>query len=320
MKDDKLVALREKLKSKLTDLDFILGYGPGYDPLHVSALFAASAQEVDRLLINPLCLQNLVTYLPGLRGKKVGIIVKGCDSRSLVQLLQEGLISREEVTIFGIGCPGMIDVRKLAGQVPIGRVRDVSWKGSEVVIQVDEQELRFQQEELLCAKCERCRYPVPVIHDELIAADEAREAVAEDKYQDLQHLEGLSLQERWDYWQGELARCIRCYACRNACPMCVCRDHCLAESRDPHWLSQENRPQENLFFQLIHAQHLAGRCTECGECERACPMQIPVLALKRAINREIKDLFAYEAGLDPRAVPPLMTYAVREKTIKDKEW
>jgi L-lactate utilization protein LutB len=115
-------------------------------------------------------------------------------------------------------------------------------------------------------------------------------------------------------------RCIRCYACRNACPMCVCRDHCIADTRDPHWLSQETDVQQKWMFQLIHAMHLAGRCTECGECERACPMNIPILSLRQKLNREIKELFDYEAGVDPEGVPPLLTFKVEEANINERGW
>lgn len=83
-------------------------------------------------------------------------------------------------------------------------------------------------------------------------------------------LDGLSLEDRMGFWRGHIDRCIRCYACRNACPMCVCRDNCVADSREPHWLTQEDSPTQKMFFQLIHAMHLAGRCTGCGECNRAC--------------------------------------------------
>jgi Na+-translocating ferredoxin:NAD+ oxidoreductase RnfC subunit len=100
----------------------------------------------------------------------------------------------------------------------------------------------------------------------------------------------------------------------------VCRDHCIAETRDPHWLSQETGVQEKWMFQLIHAMHTAGRCTECGECERACPMDIPVLMLKKKLNREVLDLFDYEAGLDESATPPLFTFKVEEDHIEEKEW
>ena len=68
---------------------------------------------------------------------------------------------------------------------------------------------------------------------------------------------------------------------------------------------------------MIHALHLAGRCVECGECDRACPMGIPVNMLKKKINRDMKQLFDYEPGVKPDEKPPLYTFSVEEKKIEE---
>jgi ferredoxin len=102
--------------------------------------------------------------------------------------------------------------------------------------------------------------------------------------------------------------------------MCVCRDVCVAESRDPHWLTQEDTVREKFFFQIIHALHLAGRCTGCGQCARACPVSIPILALRRDLGRITAELFGgYAAGMNPSAVPPLLGYEAEEKHIHERE-
>jgi len=91
-------------------------------------------------------------------------------------------------------------------------------------------------------------------------------------------------------------------------------------SRDPHWLSQENATAENWMFQMIHVMHLTGRCVECGECERACPMDIPLMLLRRQMNKGVREVFGYEAGLDPQGKPPLLTFNVEEDNIPEREW
>ena len=126
--------------------------------------------------------------------------------------------------------------------------------------------------------------------------------------------------EKLAFWQETMSRCIRCYACRNACPMCVCRDHCIATSRDPLWVSQENLPSENMMFQMIHVSHLAGRCTECGECERACPVDIPLMLLRRYMNKQVRDVFQHEAGKALDQTPPLLTFKVEEERINERGW
>jgi ferredoxin len=130
----------------------------------------------------------------------------------------------------------------------------------------------------------------------------------------------MNMEERLHFWEDQMSRCIRCYACRSACPLCVCQDHCAAQSREPHWVDQTDHPREKLMFQAIHALHTAGRCTECGECERACPMGLPIMTMKQALNRSIQDLFDYRAGCDPDQAPPLFEFREEEKNIKERDW
>ena len=169
-------------------------------------------------------------------------------------------------------------------------------------------------------KCRQCNKPNALISDVFAGRPVAEPPAPTDgRSGALRFLDGLSLEERMSFWKGQMERCIRCYACRSACPMCVCRDHCVSDSRDPEWLTQDDDVLQKMFFQLIHAQHLAGRCTGCGECQRACPMGIPVFALKQQFGRMIKNVFGYAAGMDPTATPPLLTYQVEEPNIKERE-
>lgn len=94
----------------------------------------------------------------------------------------------------------------------------------------------------------------------------------------------------------------------------------MAQSREPHWVSQADSLRDKLFFQVIHATHQAGRCTGCGECQRACPMDIPVLLLKRSLSKQVEQLFDYRAGMDSAAMPPLLSFCVEEAKIKERDW
>jgi L-lactate utilization protein LutB len=72
---------------------------------------------------------------------------------------------------------------------------------------------------------------------------------------------------------------------------------------------------EKFLFHFIHAMHLAGRCTECGECERVCPMEIPVTLMKEKLNKIMEEMLGYVAGLDPTAIPPLLTFNPSETGV-----
>ncbi len=314
--------LKHAMKAKLPELDCIIGWREGHDAAHAMPHFMFDEADVDSLQWGPFNVQNLATYLPQWKGKKVGILVKGCDSRSVVELLQEELIKREDVHVFSMPCEGTLDMSKVDAK--LGRynnIDSVNQTDTNVTITADGTEHVFSMEEYAQGKCYGCTTPGAVMADARFggAPTPVGEGVVSPR--ELDFLESMNLEERRSFWHGHMQRCIRCYACRNACPMCVCRDHCIAETRNPRWLTQDDSVKEKLFFQTIHALHLAGRCTGCGECQRACPVNIPILALRQKLNRIVSDIFdGYKAGMKADAVPPLLGYEVEEKNIKEREW
>jgi ferredoxin len=313
-----LEQLKTKIKEKLPDLDMVIGWEQGFDPLRATPLYIRTEADVDKLIWNPLCVHNLATYLPSLKGKKVGIVVKGCDSKSIIELLQEKLIVRDDIVIFSMPCEGVVSIRKIQNAIgTLDYVENVEADTSHVKITADGKEYDLQYADMAASKCGRCQHHTALVSDVFVG--EPNMDKAEDNYDDVAAFEAKSNEERLTFWMNEMNRCVRCYACRNACPMCVCRDHCVAQSRDPHWITQEDTVENKWFFQMIHAMHLAGRCTECGECERACPVGIPLLLLKRKLNKEINELFDYKAGTLIDATPPLMQFKVEEDNIKERE-
>lgn len=313
-----LTALKDAAAQALPDLDLILGWRQGPGPLRTSPFLIREAKDLDRLVFGPACVNNLASQLANHRGKKVGIAVKGCDSRSVLQLVQEGLVSRESLVIFGLPCTGVVDFAKLAKVCDLDAADSLEVAGGEVRLAVGGKTVTLPRAEALADKCLVCRFPNPVDCDHLIG--EPVEIAPQASLPSQEAFAALSLDERFQFWLGQMERCLRCYACRNSCPMCFCKDVCLADSRDPRWQSQETSVREKLMFQLVHAMHLAGRCTECGECERACPVNIPLMTMKRELAGIMRDLFSYDAGVDPKAKPPLLTFKVVEETIKETEW
>lgn len=314
-----LAELKEAIKAKLPELDCVIGWREGYDRAHSTPFFMKTPEDVDKLVWGPFNTMNPAVYLPLFKGKKVGIVVKGCDSRSIVELLQEKLINRDDVVIFSLPCEGTLDMGRV--NATLGRytsVDNVSYDEASVTVTVDGKSHRFCVQDCAQGKCYSCKTPAAVLADERFGSPPP---VSEGNPTppELAMLDAMSLSERMGFWKSQMDRCLRCYACRNACPMCVCRDYCISDSREPHWISQKATPEQKLFFQTIHAVHLAGRCTGCGECQRACPVGIPILALRQHIARSISQLFdGYQAGLIPSEIPPLYTYKPEEKNIHER--
>lgn len=118
--------------------------------------------------------------------------------------------------------------------------------------------------------------------------------------------------ERTTFWQEEFSRCIKCYGCRNACPVCICNECLLEESC---WVEVGQIPPQDTFH-LIRTFHIADKCVGCGACEMACPMEIPLMILNKLMSDNLKRLFQYEPGLEVEERSPLIT-TMEEGPIQD---
>ncbi len=313
--------LKGRIKEALPGLDGVLGWKQGFDGLHSEPVLMTTPEEVDGLIWGPFNVQNLAVYLPQYKGRKIGIVVKGCDSKSIVEQVAEKLIDRGSVTVFSMACKGTVDIRKIQSCLPPDApVTDVRAEGGALRVAAGGGEYAFAMADVAQDKCRMCEAGNAGCADVFVGEKNAPAEAPEDtRSAALRFLDELTLEQRMGFWKGQMERCIRCYACRSACPLCVCRDNCVSDSRDPEWLTQEDDVTQKFFFQLIHAQHLAGRCTGCGECQRACPMEIPVFALKQQYGRIVKRIFGYSAGMDAEATPPLLGYQIDEPNIKEHE-
>ena len=104
-------------------------------------------------------------------------------------------------------------------------------------------------------------------------------------------------------WTGLLSRCLKCYGCRNACPICVCTP-CKLE--DDLWVERSAVPTEMIPYHLIRAFHLSDTCVACGACQDACPVGIPLLALQLVMRQSLMEKYGYEAGLQANRKSPLL--------------
>ena len=108
-------------------------------------------------------------------------------------------------------------------------------------------------------------------------------------------IEAMTMEERWEFWQNEFSKCFKCYACRQTCPMCFCV-RCNVENNNPQWIPVAAHKLGNMEWHVMRAMHLAGRCINCGECAKACPVDIPLNLLTYTLINQIKDEFESEAG------------------------
>ena len=139
--------------------------------------------------------------------------------------------------------------------------------------------------------------PTPIIALTANAGEEVEKATAVERFAEVAAVESMPQPERAKYFESIYAKCIRCYACRDVCPCCTCRE-CFVDARRENWVGKQNNVAENRFYGLTRVMHIADRCIECGECERVCPMDLPLMKLNRKVIQDLNALFGeYEAGL-----------------------
>ncbi len=272
--------LRDRARQLLGDgrVDCVIGYevSPrgGARPA-----FIYDPAEADRLVWSEACVHNLVTYLhdkkkPPRRGEeppRVALVVKPCDSRAVNVLLAERQIERERVFVIGVAC----DLPK--------RLQDSG--------------------QVIPARCARCGERVPVVYDVLLG-EPPEVTPVEEGFADLARVEEMEPAGRLAFWLREFDRCIRCYACRQVCPGCYCTT-CMFERDDGLWVDIGIEVPQKHIFHLGRALHLAGRCVECDECERVCPMGLPLSLLNRRLAREVEALYGHRAGREAVLTPLL---------------
>ena len=288
----------------------VLGWKRCDLPYNPEPAFFGTEEELDALVYDGFCGANLSKYMIE-ASKKEGrtlVFLKPCDTYSFNQLVKEHRIDREKAYIIGVGCRGKLDIEAIKG-LGIKGIETVEEDGDTLKIGTIYGEKTCAYGDAVLERCKVCKGTEHMVYDELIGADVELAVKPEDRFAKVKELEAMSPEERFAFWQGELSKCIRCNACRNVCPACSC-NKCVFDSDRFDTAQKANADTfEEQMFHLIRAFHVAGRCTDCGECSRVCPQGIPLHLLNRKLIKDINGFYGtYQAGEDAEALAPLTAF------------
>ena len=312
---DQLIEKASALLSNGT-VSAVLGWGKGEFDYDVTPRIFSSVEELqDGFVWSDFCGANFSKYLVAKTQKiegKILVFLKPCDSYSFNQLLTEHRFDREKVYAVGIPCEGMADIAKVKAICGEG-ISAIDTTGEQMLVTTlyDDAPKAIATADVLAERCINCKSKKIVAYDELLGDND--EVIESGRFDEVARLEAMTPDERFAFWQNELSRCIRCNACRDACPACTC-EKCVFDNPNS---GVENKSPANEFeeklFHIIRAYHVAGRCTDCGECSRVCPQNIPLHLLNRKFIKDMNDFYGdYQAGEEVGSRAPLVNYTTED--------
>ena len=303
-----------KAKLESGEVARVLGWKKGENAWDVEPAYFESVDALKDFVYDGFCGANLSKYMIE-AGKKEGktlVFLKPCDSYSFNQLLREHRVSREKAYIVGVGCKGKLSVNR----IPFDGILNVTGADYPDTAENLTVETLYGTETVsyksaMLERCHVCKGKEHVVYDELIG--ESADTVDADRFAEVAKIEAMSPEEKFAFFQSELSKCIRCNACRNVCPACSCRK-CVFDSTAFDSDRKANTTSfEEKMFHIIRAFHVAGRCTDCGECSRVCPQGIPLHLFNRKFIKDINALYGeYQAGADLDAKAPLTSFTTED--------
>lgn len=304
-------AIIKKAKQLLENgtVNRVIGWKKGeftYD--HTPAVFETVTELESDFVFDDFTSSNVSKYLikESKKDGKVLAFLKPCDTYSFNQLVKEHKIIRENVYIVGIECYGKVDINKIKAR-DIDGITDIENNNGTLTVTTLYGNETIPVYEVMAERCLNCKSKKHVVYDEIIGED--GDVVDSNRFDMVEKLENMTSEERFDFWREQLSKCIRCNACRNVCPACTC-EKCVFDN-DKSGIANKapsDSFEENMFH-IIRAFHVAGRCTDCGECSRVCPQDIPIHLLNRKFIKDINQLYGeYQAGEDTDSKAPLTDY------------
>jgi len=314
------------LKSGLVEEVLAFTYGVNEDD--IAPFFVNSEEDAAKIVLTsyqPYSLARLLRdYVD--KDRKIGIVVRSCDARAIVELAKRSQVNIDNIYMLGIECYGVTKASAARGDIHIHP------DGTDEAIILDH--------------CLRCQYPLPTMADiscsfdkdvtaievhtkkgeQILAAASnlspiereikrdiaaIEERARQQQERDFGSLEDISTEARLDYWFSQFDRCIKCYGCRNVCPLCYCKDCSLDAKRS--LIKGGEVPPETLFH-LTRLAHVADSCLNCGQCEMVCPMELPLSKIFHMLHKRLSAIYGYEPGMNIDDLPPMG--AITEQEMK----
>ncbi len=309
IKREDLIAKAAQLLADGT-VDRVIGWKKGEFDYDVTPAVFTSKEELESEFVwNDFCGANFSKYLRKEAEKtesKAAVFLKPCDTYSFNQLLTEHKFDREKVYAVGVPCNGMLDDSKI--KAAANGISSVTEENGKVAVDtLYDGKIMLERADMLAERCANCKSKKHAAYDELLGTD--GEVLDSARFDEVEKIEKMTADERFAFWQNELSRCIRCNACRNICPACTC-EKCVFDNPDS---GVENKAVSDSFeekmFHIIRAFHVVGRCTDCGECSRVCPQNIPLHLLNRKFIKDINGFYGeYQAGAEEGSRAPIVDY------------
>ena len=291
----------------------VLGWKNGDMSFNPEPSFFETEESLAEFVYDGFCGANLSKYMieAGKRDGKTLVFLKPCDTYSFNQLLTEHRVDREKAYIIGVGCRGKLDIEKIkkAGIKGILKIEgaDAELNDETLKIKTIYGDSEIAYKDAMLERCHVCKGKEHMIFDEVIG--ESQDTCDKDRFALVSKIEAMSPDEKFEFFKAELSKCIRCNACRNVCPACSCRK-CIFDSTKFDASKKANTTSfEEKMFHIIRAFHVAGRCTDCGECSRVCPEGIPLHLFNRKFIKDINELYGdYQAGAEVNQRGPLTNF------------
>ena len=295
----------------------VLGWKAGDLPYNPEPAYFENEEDLKDFVYNGFCGANLSKYMIEASKKegKTLVFLKPCDTYSFNQLLKEHRVDRDKAYIIGVGCKGKLDIEKIKAQGIKGIQKitgtEISDECETLTVETLYGEKEVSYKDAMLGRCHTCKGKEHKIFDEEIG--ESKDTKDADRFAEIEKIEAMSPAEKFAFFQKELSKCIRCNACRNVCPACSCRK-CVFDSDKFDSAQKANVDSfEEKMFHIIRAFHVAGRCTDCGECSRVCPQGIPLHLFNRKFIKDIDNFYGeYQAGEDAVSPMPLTSYTTED--------